>query len=409
MGLYESHRLEPASRELQSLIRASVAATVLLVSISQICHVETITLQADLIFLPTAFLSMAASHLLLRHVLKMLRVRGRNLRHLVVVGTNSRAVEFANSICTRPALGYRFVGFIDDGWFGPQSEPGVPCSTVSDIAGFKSYLRSHVIDEVALGLPIKSFYSQECELLRVCREQGVMVRIITDLFETTANATEINQLGNAPVLSFTTIPADNIWLIVKRAVDVIGSIALITLASPVMLIAFALVKLDSAGPALFSQERVGLNKRRFRIYKFRTMVVGAERLQVNLEASNEAQGPVFKIKRDPRITKIGCILRKTSIDELPQLFNVLLGEMSLVGPRPLPVRDYNGFNEDWQRRRFGVRPGITCLWQVSGRSSISFEQWMRLDMQYIDQWSLWLDFKILARTIPAVVRGAGAA
>jgi lipopolysaccharide/colanic/teichoic acid biosynthesis glycosyltransferase len=139
------------------------------------------------------------------------------------------------------------------------------------------------------------------------------------------------------------------------------------------------------------------------------MVPNAEEMMESLEDLNEVSGPVFKIMDDPRITPIGKFLRRTSIDELPQLFNILKGDMSLVGPRPLPVRDYQGFNQDWQRRRFTVRPGITCLWQVNGRSSIPFEQWMRLDLQYMDEWSLWLDLKILARTIPAVLRGSGAA
>ena len=153
---------------------------------------------------------------------------------------------------------------------------------------------------------------------------------------------------------------------------------------------------------------MGLNKRRFKLYKFRTMTDGAEARQEELECFNEACGPVFKIKNDPRITRLGRFLRKTSIDELPQLFNVLKGDMSLVGPRPLPVRDYNGFSEDWQRRRFSVRPGITCLWQVNGRSNTSFEHWMELDMKYIDTWSFQLDLKILLLTIPAVLRGSGA-
>jgi lipopolysaccharide/colanic/teichoic acid biosynthesis glycosyltransferase len=157
------------------------------------------------------------------------------------------------------------------------------------------------------------------------------------------------------------------------------------------------------------QKRLGLNKRRFDVYKFRTMVVDAEARLPDLEHLNEVSGPVFKIKNDPRITRIGRFLRKTSIDELPQLFNVLRGEMSLVGPRPLPVRDYEGFNEDRQRRRFSAKPGITCLWQIRGRSSIPFEQWMELDLQYIDKWSLWLDLEILMRTIPAVLKGSGAA
>jgi len=174
-------------------------------------------------------------------------------------------------------------------------------------------------------------------------------------------------------------------------------------------IALLIKVMSPHGPILFRQQRLGLNKRLFTIYKFRTMVPDAEQRIHTLEHLNEATGPVFKIKNDPRITPIGRILRKTSLDELPQLFNVLKGDMSLVGPRPLPGRDYRGFNEDWQRRRFSVRPGITCLWQVNGRNSVPFEHWMQLDLQYIDKWSLWLDFQILARTIPAVLKGSGAA
>jgi len=170
-----------------------------------------------------------------------------------------------------------------------------------------------------------------------------------------------------------------------------------------------LVRWTSPGPAFFGQTRVGLNKRQFRMYKFRTMTADAEQIQDQLLNLNEMTGPVFKIKDDPRITPLGRVLRKTSIDELPQVFNVLKGDMSLVGPRAMSLRDYQLFDQDWQRRRFSVKPGITCLWQVNGRNSVPFETWMELDMQYIDKWSLWLDFKILAQTIPAVVKGSGAA
>jgi len=174
-----------------------------------------------------------------------------------------------------------------------------------------------------------------------------------------------------------------------------------------ILIAIA-IKLTSPGPILFNQCRLGYNKRVFSIYKFRTMVRDAEQKMKDIEHLNEISGPVFKMRNDPRVTTVGRILRKTSLDEFPQLFNVLKGDMSLVGPRPLPVRDYQGFNLDWQRRRFSVRPGLTCLWQINGRSLIPFDKWMQLDLQYIDRWSLWLDFEILVRTIPAVLRGEGA-
>jgi lipopolysaccharide/colanic/teichoic acid biosynthesis glycosyltransferase len=167
------------------------------------------------------------------------------------------------------------------------------------------------------------------------------------------------------------------------------------------------IKLTSRGPVFFAQERIGLNKRRFLTYKFRTMIPNAEKMMSEIEHLNEVSGPVFKIKNDPRLTPVGKFLRRASIDELPQLLNVLKGDMSLVGPRPMAIRDYEGFNEDWQRRRFSVRPGITCLWQVNGRSEVPFHRWMELDMQYIEKWSFWLDLKILLQTIPAVVRGTG--
>jgi exopolysaccharide biosynthesis polyprenyl glycosylphosphotransferase len=195
----------------------------------------------------------------------------------------------------------------------------------------------------------------------------------------------------------------------KRFIDCVVSVVALILLGPLFLVVCLLVKSTSQGPVFFRQTRVGLNKRMFSIYKFRTMITDAEKVQDQLLFMNEMTGPVFKIKHDPRVTPLGRILRKTSIDELPQLFNVLKGEMSLVGPRAMSSRDYQLFDKDWHRRRFSVKPGITCLWQVHGRSSIPFEQWMELDLQYIDKWSLWLDLKILAQTVPAVLRGTGAA
>jgi lipopolysaccharide/colanic/teichoic acid biosynthesis glycosyltransferase len=179
--------------------------------------------------------------------------------------------------------------------------------------------------------------------------------------------------------------------------------------SPLLLLVALGIKLDSPGPVFFIQERMGYNKRRFRMIKFRTMSADAEARMKELEHLNETDGPAFKIRHDPRMTRIGRLLRKLSIDELPQLINVLLGDMSLVGPRPLPMRDVHGLEVAWQKRRFSVKPGLTCLWQVSGRSNLSFEQWMQLDLEYIDRWSLALDCKILLKTIPAILSAEGAA
>jgi exopolysaccharide biosynthesis polyprenyl glycosylphosphotransferase len=409
LGLYRSKRLSRTLPEITDLAKASATATLLIAVVAVVFRVKTVTPGVLVRFLPIALICLVASRLSMRQLLKAIRRRGRNLRQVLVVGTNARAVEFARTVLDRPEVGYRVVGFADDAWIGPHSEKYNPTALVCSLAGFRLYLRHQIIDEVVVALPLKSFYDREDELIRICHEHGVIVRVLTSLFESTTSATRVDEVGTAPVVTFSSVPLDNLRFALKRMFDLIGSIAMLTFLSPLMLIAILLVKIDSRGPAIFAQERVGLNKRRFRIYKFRTMVANAEKLQAHLESSNEAQGPVFKIERDPRITRVGRVLRKTSIDELPQLLNVLKGNMSLVGPRPLPVRDYTGFSQDWQRRRFSVRPGITCLWQVSGRSSISFDQWMRLDMEYIDHWSLWLDIKILARTIPAVVRGAGAA
>jgi lipopolysaccharide/colanic/teichoic acid biosynthesis glycosyltransferase len=191
--------------------------------------------------------------------------------------------------------------------------------------------------------------------------------------------------------------------------DLSASIILMVISAPVFVLTAIAIRLDSAGPIFFVQERVGFNKRRFSMIKFRTMTVDAEARMEEIEHLNEKQGtPIFKIKNDPRITRVGRWLRKTSIDELPQLVNVLMGDMSIVGPRPLSVRDAVRMEEAWQKRRFSVKPGLTCLWQVSGRSNLSFEQWMQLDLDYIDQWSLKLDASILLRTIPAIVLARGA-
>ncbi len=201
---------------------------------------------------------------------------------------------------------------------------------------------------------------------------------------------------------------DDHRLVIKRLLDIAGSCGLLLVLAPLMVAVALVIKATSPGPVLFAQERYGLGRRRFRIYKFRTMVADAELRQEEMEHLNEAAGPVFKLRDDPRMTGIGRILRRTSIDELPQLLNVARGDMSLVGPRPLPMRDVHRFAEGWLLRRFSVTPGLTGLWQVSGRSELPFDRWIEMDLRYIDEWSLWLDFRILLRTLPAVVRGTGA-
>ena len=258
-------------------------------------------------------------------------------------------------------------------------------------------------------LQLRAKYNAASEIVRLCEEQGIVVRCLSDIFDLKTSKISAGSLDGVPLLSNCNGAMDGWQGEVKRILDILISGIALILSLPVSIIVAAAIKIFSPGPVFFVQQRVGLNKRHFRMYKFRTMVPGAENKQTEVEFLNESTGAVFKIKKDPRLTSIGKILRKLSIDELPQLFNVLKGDMSLVGPRPLPIRDYNGFSEDWHRRRFSVRPGITCLWQVNGRCALPFERWMELDMEYIDKWSLWLDLKILAKTFPSVLRGSGAA
>ena len=267
------------------------------------------------------------------------------------------------------------------------------------------------MDEVAIYLPLRSFYELALEIARLCEQHGIVVRMNSDIFSLGIAHSRADTLDeDLHMTTYSYLDAYYGWPgALKRVIDVVASVSLLILLFPLFIVVGAFIKLTSPGPIFFRQERVGLNKRPFSILKFRTMVDGAERMMSDVEELNEVSGPVFKIKNDPRMTFAGRFLRRTSIDELPQLVNVFLGDMSLVGPRPLPWRDYEGFNQDWQRRRFTVRPGITCLWQVNGRGSIPFDRWMELDIQYLNDWSLWLDVKILARTIPAVLRGTGAA
>ena len=344
----------------------------------------------------------------MREFLALVRRRGRNLRRVLIVGTNQRAEEFARTIEERPELGYQLIGFADEKWRGNQEFGRNSSSIVTGLNHFSEFLRERVVDEVVIALPMKSFYSQASRIVDECREQGVIVRALTNIFDFQQKRVDSSDLDFTRVATYSTSVFEGWPLVFKRMLDIIASSTFLILLAPVLLTVAGLVKFDSPGPIIFVQERVGLNKRKFRMYKFRSMTANAEKEQLDLEKLNEVDGPVFKIKNDPRLTQLGKYLRKTSMDELPQLLNVLKGDMSLVGPRPLPIRDYQGFDQGWLRRRFSVRPGITCLWQVNGRSSLSFHDWMRLDISYIDNWSFWLDLEILAKTIPAVLRGSGA-
>jgi exopolysaccharide biosynthesis polyprenyl glycosylphosphotransferase len=271
-----------------------------------------------------------------------------------------------------------------------------------------SVLSNQPIDEVLVALPMDKYGPLVESIIRRCEEQGIIVRVRTHLSNLNVARSYVDDLEGVPVMTIQSGPQDGWQLVMKRVIDIVGSAVLLLALAPLFGVVMLLIRLDSPGPIFFAQERVGYNKRRFRMLKFRTMKTGSDQQQCMLEQLNEAEGPVFKIKKDPRITWIGKFLRRFSIDELPQLINVLAGSMSLVGPRPLPVRDVERIDLQWHKRRFSIKPGITCLWQVNGRSNIGFNDWVRMDLDYIDKWSLGLDLKILMKTIPAVFRGPGA-
>jgi exopolysaccharide biosynthesis polyprenyl glycosylphosphotransferase len=408
-GMYGSRRLSSRQAEILDVLKAVSLCAISLTLIAIVFSIKMISPRFILLFTLLGFGMIACGRLLLRLGLSRVRRSGHNLRYLLILGTNQRAIDFARSIESRPQLGYRILGFVDQDWAKLEQFRALGLPLVSSLEGLPEFLRNNVVDEVANYLPLRSFYEHASQVAALCELHGIILRFDSDIFGLKLASSQSDDLtGDHHITCYTGMGHG--WpLIIKRVFDFIGALIALLFLLPILSIAAILVKLTSEGPVFFFQERIGYNKRRFLIYKFRTMVPGAEKLMSDLESLNEVSGPVFKIKNDPRITPIGKLLRRASIDELPQLINVLKGDMSLVGPRPLPVRDYNGFNEDWQRRRFSVRPGITCLWQVNGRSTITFEQWMRLDLQYMDEWSLWLDLKILARTIPAVLKGSGAA
>lgn len=271
-----------------------------------------------------------------------------------------------------------------------------------------SVLADQPVDEVLVALPIDKYGPLVETIVHHCEEQGIIVRLRTEMSNLQVARSYVDELEGVPVVTIQSGPQDGWQLFTKRVIDIVGSAGLLLALGPLFGLVALFIRLDSPGPVFFAQERVGFNKRRFRMLKFRTMVAGSDQQQRMLEQLNEAEGPVFKIKNDPRITRMGKVLRRFSIDELPQLINVLTGDMSLVGPRPLPVRDVERIDLHWHKRRFSIKPGITCLWQVNGRSNIGFNDWVRMDLDYIDKWSLGLDLKILMKTIPAVFRGPGA-
>jgi exopolysaccharide biosynthesis polyprenyl glycosylphosphotransferase len=327
---------------------------------------------------------------------------GDAARRFAIVGTGGMAREVVETVDAHPEWGLRFAGFIRiDG-----NATGSRGPFLGTVAQLGRILEEEIIDVVVFAVPRERLGEVE-RAVHVCEEQGVEVRISLDILRFGPGRMTVADMDGVPMLAFTRTPQDALALGVKRAFDIVMSAAVIVLLAPVFLAIAAAVRLDSPGPIFFRQRRVGQNGRLFDMLKFRSMYQDAEARLEALRAQNEMSGPVFKMANDPRVTRVGRFLRKTSLDEFPQFWNVLRGEMSIVGPRPpIPaeVRQY----KRWQRRRLSMKPGITCIWQISGRNNIDFDRWMELDLQYIDEWSLWGDIQICFKTIPAVLSARGA-
>jgi exopolysaccharide biosynthesis polyprenyl glycosylphosphotransferase len=409
LGLYHSKRLSARQGEFADVVKGTTLGTLAVSAASVMFRIRMATPTFVLLFWVLTSVAAVSSRLALGYLLRLARLRGRNLRNMLVVGTNQRAVAFGRKIEATAELGYRIIGFVDEEWPGIEEFRQNGYQLVCNFDGIPNFLREKPVDEVMIALPLRSLYFHASRIAALCEEQGIAMSFLSGIFNLRMARCRAEEFEGDTSITFHRGMPEGWSTVVKRLVDLIVSLGAIIALAPLLLITAILIKLTSPGRLFFKQERLGINKRKFFIYKFRTMVPDAENRLAEVSHLNEASGPVFKIRNDPRITPVGRWLRKTSIDELPQLFNVLKGDMSLVGPRPLPVRDYEGFSQDWHRRRFSVPPGITCLWQIAGRSSIPFDKWMKMDLQYIDEWSLWLDLRILIRTIPAVLRGSGAA
>lgn len=321
---------------------------------------------------------------------------------VMVVGSSERARGLGQALEQSADYGIRLVGFLDD-------QPGeVQLSQVYPqyrLAQLPELLRRQVIDEILFAVDSARLSEME-EIFLLCDEEGVRTRVAVDFFPHVNSQVYLDRLGAMPLLTFSAAPHDEIRLLLKRAIDVLLAAAALVLLLPFMLLIALLIPLTSPGPAIFRQERCGLNGRRFTFYKFRSMCDNAEELKATV-AHLSRRATAVKIPNDPRLTRLGWFLRKFSIDEWPQLWNVLKGDMSLVGPRPAVPEEVEMYQR-WQRRRLRMRPGLTCLWAVNGRDALDFDSWMKMDMQYIDNWSLALDWKIILRTIPRVLTGRGA-
>lgn len=338
------------------------------------------------------------SRLLRQGVMVLLTRRNIYSKNVLIIGAGRVGEEIRDNLFSGKTNGYRFVGFLDD--YKKDSE-----QVIGSIDQVERLLQQYEIHEIYITIPSERNVINN--MITRIRKYDVRIKIIPEMFEMVTSGVVFDQAYEYPCIEIVKTPLRGLNLILKRASDLVLSIVGLILISPLLLIVAVSIKLDSKGPVMIKQRRIGKNGAPFNMYKFRSMVENAEQLQVELTTQNEADGPVFKIKNDPRVTRVGRFIRKYSIDELPQLLNVVLGHMSLVGPRPPLPKEVEQYT-DYEWRRLDIRPGITGLWQINGRSDLPFEEWVKLDLYYIEHWSFGLEMKILFKTLPIVIKGTGA-
>jgi exopolysaccharide biosynthesis polyprenyl glycosylphosphotransferase len=395
-GLYKSRRLTSVTQEVKAIGHAALIATVCCAAVAFAFKFDFVSRVFLLIFNALMLVGVLVQRTAVKVFARSLRRSGYNSRNVVLVGKGATASEIGHVLGGPNPWGLTIV-------------KQLPLSNDVDGAQHLQRLMSdEVVDEVILAMP-NELFEIVGNYVAVCEQAGINVHLAMSRSSGTISTARADELAGVPLLTISSLPNAEFSLFAKRAIDVVTALTLLIALAPVLAVVAIAIKFTSDGPVLFRQERVGLNGRPFTLFKFRSMVAGAESLQGSLKHLNEMKGPVFKIQNDPRLTRIGHFLRRTSLDELPQLWNILRGEMSLVGPRPAVPSEVAQYAH-WQRRRLSMWPGLTCLWQVSGRNQIGdFDQWMALDLHYIDNWSLTLDMVILAKTVPAVLFGRGAA
>lgn len=398
-GLYRPRARWSIRSEALAIGRATVVLALITGTVLFAFRLPDVSRLFLVLLFPAQWLLTLATRIALRIAFERLRARGYNIRYVLVVGAGPRAQAFAKKLEAHRELGLQVRGFVDDETFAAEDGGRM----LGDLASIEMLLHTEVIDEVAICLPF-SMWDRMNAIAHLCEEEGKIVRVPIDMLERAFSAGRVEDLDGTPVYSMVSGPDRVVALVVKRAFDIVVSGLALIIGSPILGVIALLIRLRDGSPVLFRQTRIGLHGRKFEMLKFRTMSIDAEQQLEELIAKSEIDGAAFKMTDDPRVTSSGRFLRRISLDELPQLWNVLRGDMSLVGPRPALPREVHTYDM-WHRRRLSMKPGITGLWQVSARSSTSFDTWAQLDLSYIDRWSLWLDLKILARTLPAAIEG----